>query len=86
MVQVQEITKAEFERMPKKPTPLGEKGRESVEILGTLLKGRPIVIRGASRGFQVALSQRIKRNRMKVEMRIQRETGGLRTIALLKRR
>ena len=86
MVQVQEITRAEFERMPKKPTPLGEKGTESVEILGTLRNGRPIVIRGASRGFQVALSQRIKRNRMKVEMRIQRETGGLRTIALLKRR
>ena len=86
MVQVAKITIAEFERMAKKPPPLGERGRESVEILGVLQKGRPIVIRGASRGFQVALSQRIRRGRLKVEMRIQRESGGLRTIALLRRR
>lgn len=86
MVQVQEITVAEFERMAKKPPPLGERGRESVEILGVLRKGRPIIIRGASRGFQVALSQRIKRDNMKVEMRIAREHGGLRTIALLRLR
>jgi hypothetical protein len=86
MVEVREITVADFERMAKKPSPLGEKGRESVEILGTLRKGRPIAILHASRGFQVALSQRIKRDRIKVEMRIEREAGGLRTIALLKRR
>ena len=86
VVQVAKITVAEFERMPKKPPPLGERGRESVEILETLLKGSPILIRGASRGFQVALSQKIRRKKLKVEMRIQRESGGLRTIALLKRR
>lgn len=86
MVQVEGITTAEFERMAKKPSPLGETGRETVEILGTLRKGRPIRIRGASRGFQVALSRRIKKDRMKVEMRIERESHGLRTIALLKRR
>ena len=86
MVQVQEITLPEFERMAKKPPPLGERGRESTEILGTLQKGRPIIIRGASRGFQVALSQRIKRDRMQIDMRIVRENGGLRTIALLRLR
>ncbi len=86
MVQVAEISLAEFKRMAKKPPPLGERGRESVEILGVLKTGRPMVIRGASRGFQAVLSRRIKKKRMSIEMRIEREAGGLRTIALLKRR
>ncbi len=86
MVQVVEISLVAFNAMAKKPPPLGERGRESVEILGVLKPGRPIVIRGASRGFQAVLTRRIKKKHMGVEMRIQREAGGLRTIALLKRR
>ena len=79
---VKEISIEDFRRLAVSAT-LSRTGQESLATLKSLNPGRPILLEKANRGLQMALSRRIKKTRLNVDMRVSKRGDGKRDIVLL---
>ena len=82
LTEPKEISIEQFRRFAVKE-PVSQTGKEALAVLKSLKSGRPMLLDKASRGMQVSLSRRIKKNFPDVEMRVSKRPDGTRDLALL---